>query len=121
VTKKVAVILSDNEYAQVRKSAGEVPLSTWIRNRIIEWKPASNLPADVFAAGMATAMQRLEDSDAEDNPAQDLPRVGNVPAPERRAGVAKSVSASRATRKKEREIKLCRHNLAECTICGVSA
>ena len=58
---------------------------------------------------------------AEDNSAQDLPRVGNVPAPERRAGVAQSVSASRSSRKKEREIKLCRHNLADCTICGVSA
>jgi len=31
---------------------------------------------------------------AEGHPAQDLPRVGNVPAPERRAGVARNVSAS---------------------------
>ena len=105
--KRVTVLLEDDEYAQVRKSAGLIPLSRWFKSLALQ--------------SLILGVVPKRESRAEDNPAQDLPRVGSVPAPERRAGVAKSISASRATRGKEREIKLCRHNLAECTICGVSA
>jgi hypothetical protein len=33
---KIAVTYTDTELARVRRSAGEVPLSTWIRNRTLE-------------------------------------------------------------------------------------
>ena len=33
--KRITVLLSEEELAQVRKSAGLVPLSAWIRNRIV--------------------------------------------------------------------------------------
>jgi hypothetical protein len=35
MAKRVTVILSDDEYAEVRTKAGEVPLSRWFRNLAI--------------------------------------------------------------------------------------
>jgi len=116
-------------YIQWTRAAKEmgISVSEWIRRQCSIPTPAQEFETlrqiekarevGITNHTLRDAEEKME-RDAEDNPAQDLPRVGNVPAPERRAGVAQSVSASRSSRKKEREIKLCRHNLSECTICG---
>ena len=104
------------QWTRAAKGSG-LNVSEWIRAQCNKRLEIDEICAD----GERRVKEASEKRDAEGHSAQDLPRVGNVPAPERRAGVAKSVSASRSTRKKEREIKLCRHNLAECTICGMSA
>jgi hypothetical protein len=58
---------------------------------------------------------------AEDRPIESVPRVAKLSVAERRTGVVSRASRTpeRAAKKAEAEgIKLCRHNLSECTICG---
>lgn len=58
---------------------------------------------------------------AEDRPIESVPRVTELSVAERRTGVAPRAlrTSERAANKAGVEgIKLCRHNLSECTICG---
>jgi hypothetical protein len=84
-TKKVAVVLSADEYARVRTMAGLVPLSTWFRNLAIgirESAPPPNVETftvlDRRVEQVAGEPAEVVDIPAEESPEKTCPVCGAV-------------------------------------------
>lgn len=96
MAKRVSVLLSEQEYTQVRSKAGLVPLSRWFKSLA--------LGKEEVAA--------IEGKQAEDHRAEDMPKDEPIPMVQRGARAVKRVSASREPCKHGAYPGLCKHQ--EC-------
>lgn len=115
----IRVEVSDLALWQKHAAERNLSMSEWIRRQCNaggeedQWRPDPAMVARVDA--------EMAKRDAEDRPTENSSRAAGLPVAERSARVAARTSRAPERAAKETGIKLCRHNLSDCTICGVSA
>lgn len=96
--KRITVLLSEEEYAQVRNSAGLVPLSRWFKNLALGAKTREPFASPASVKAVEQTAKRLFDSVYEESPHDhqppELPGAKGVPGPKRGTSRSERVSAS---------------------------
>src|SRR6266404_5176247 len=99
--KRLTILLTPAEYDELKLRAGLVPVSTWIRHKVLGVRddgtvPMAPVPAKPGAYHGNDAMPTyIPDVEPEDvgSDSQDVPRVPDVPAVERSAPVRRETRA----------------------------